>query len=265
MTYLIDVYHFYEEPGKTVFIAGTELPGWEEGWMLAGLSAEEIPPEPTLPDLSALEGEAQDGRIVYTLTDKSIDDIRRWGYYLMMQDGWMCETENYDNYTDEYRYIEAFHKDDVHMMILWYKGVTKVIVANERIEDSEESLWAMMGSTTTIVAGEQYIRDQIAALGPAVDRAGTGEGYDPTAGIVYRFTYHGSAEEFDNLVNEAQGMGFTEDIFQDSENDVYEFSAWRYEEYGDDSFAFYVHIILDGEYLEVQMGKNADQPSHKEG
>lgn len=40
--------------------------------------------------------------------------------------------------------------------------------------------------------------------------------------------------------------------------------VYRYT-YGGSAIMFFVHIIFDGEYLEAQMGKNADRGSHREG
>lgn len=264
--YYIDLYDpgYAEQDGElgVTIIAGKELPDWKEGWLLAGRSeaaTRELIIDSLL-DLDAVPSEPLEDWTVYSFEGIDVGDLQGYGSYLERGGQWQRITDEYDNPTNlqNDRYIEEFtYIYEEFRMVIAYQGRVKVITGSESLQElDEEVLWDLLDASA--MPGERYIRRN--CPGFLLQKA-TGSGY--TGDIVYRRNENASAADFVSMRTELLAQGFTEDVQEYEENGQKIFTAWSPRSYCGFDFRLYTKLILEDTYLEVQVGKHADEGSHR--
>ena len=229
-----------------------------------GQKSEEMPKDTTEIllaeiDLEQAQQETIDGNTTYILENISYDAAMEYMEQLEAK-GWIPNTRPLDNYSCIHYYLEEYEKGEITRIIV---GSSKKVIIMDTTDSraySEEELYAMVGAN--VQAGELYIRSQMPGCDMYV--LGAGMGYDMAPGVLYYYYIYGTKEMYDNYVTELTGDGFVEDVTEIQEDGYYEFSAWRADEYAGSAIKMYTKVILEGEYLEVQMGKTDEVGSHKE-
>jgi len=266
--YYLDVYRSYTEKANgersyagDTLIAGKALPGWKEGWMLAGYAEDEIPAMITdsLIDLNTAPSEALGDYTVYSFEGIDINDLAAYGNYLLRSGEWNYCTDVYDNPTSTYYgwYIEEFENisTEHHRLVLAYQDRVKVITGGGRIDMDEEELWAMVDAPAK--PGEHYLRRNCPSFPLRTD---TGSGYG--ADLAYSWNESASAADFESMRAKLLERGFTENVEEYEKNGQQIFTAWRRSSYCGFEFRLYTKLIMEGTYLEVQVGKTNDEGRH---
>ena len=263
-TYYLEMYFgdTAEDVWRVTMIAGKKLPDWNEGWLLAGILDGKVPELITEDsfDFAQAVAEPLEEGTVYTFEGVGAEKAADYGDALLRSGEWYPMTGNYDNPTDGNRYIEEFCSvDGEHRLIIAYGDQMKVITGNKSLSDIPEgTLWAMLGAPA--MPGEYYMMNHCPGF-PI--QAGTGTGYDSGAGVAYSWNENASASDFDSMCTAMQDKGFIEDAEEYEENGQKIFVAWAHRDYGGFGFRFYTKLILDGTYLEVQVGTTGDAGSHR--
>ena len=265
-TYYLDVYRFLREKGGgewvyagDTLIAGKEVPDRNEGWMYAGLAESEIPAAISgdLLNFDAAPSEQLGGLTVYTFADIAISDLAQYGDWLQ-REGWMYNTDIYDNPTDMgRRYIEGFRSEDEYMLIAAYADKVKVFRSKEWIRLAEEEIWDILGAPAR--PGERYMRENCPSFPLQV---GTGNG--STGDLVYNFNENAKAADFDSMRDKLLADGFTEDVQEYEKDGQRVFTAWSHRSYCGFDFRLYTKLIMEGSWLEVQVGTHADAGIHRD-
>lgn len=125
------------------------------------------------------------------------------------------------------------------------------------VNDDEE----ISGDFDYAYAMEQFLLEKL----PGVPvQAGSGMGIEISSGIVYNFCYGASEDDYNTMISKLQGWGYTEDIAETQEDGALVYTAWKSDDFYGQSIQVHTKLIFDDGYLEIQIGTNSDQPSHKE-
>jgi hypothetical protein len=208
---------------------------------------------------------------------------------------YVYERADYQGEADTCYYHGLMPLLNVEIQIAYYKDNLAVYLAAFPGRESQEDMWenvmrysgtanghpqentanetpgVNLGENENYGEGEEVVNDDAYALEqfllenlPGVPvQKGSGTGIEISAGIVYNFCTGAASSDFNSMMSRLRDQGFSEDSAVTRENDTQVFVAWKSAEFYGKNIRLYTKLIYDGGYLEVQIGTNGDQPSHK--
>ena len=238
-------------------------------WLLAGAPAELLPVDSisTEEDYILLDTSAAQNQMIGEYDAKVIpgvtwNAVNNYGFWLQCRQGYEYSSY-FDNPTvEDYRYIESFYhqEGDEHLLtILAWEDDTAVIIeisANDIFD--EYALWNWFGSA--VMPGVTYLENLWHSIGMSL---GSGNGFDST-GYYYNFTSGADASDFESFKQKLIGLGFTEEVIEVNQDGYMEYTAARYDDFGGRQYAIWYQLILDGDYLEAEVGFSVQEGSHKD-
>lgn len=238
-------------------------------WLLAGAPRELLPEDSiskegsdTLPDWSAAQTQTIGEYEAQVLVGTTWDAVNNYGLWLMCRKGYQFSS-NFDNPTIEgKRYLEAYYhqEGDQHIItVLAWEDDTAVLIDTDANDFFDEyALWNWFG--TPVSPGMGYLEDLW--LGTGI-YAGSGNGFDST-GFYYSFSSGADASDFESQKQRLIDMGFVEEVTEVHDGGYMEYTAARYDDFGGYLYPIWYQLILDGDYLELEVGYSVQEGSHKD-
>jgi len=150
----------------------------------------------------------------------------------------------------KYNVFESLTNDTEYVFISYYDGRLLVLKSDKMITWSELELCAAVDMP--YVPGVNYL------CGVAQEvLQGYGRSYD-TAGHAAEYIDGVDASAYSETVKRAQDLGFTNVLDESQNGSRSEFHAWRRMPEGSRYSTLYVHVFLDGDYLEAQVSFERD-------
>ena len=259
---------FYKDTVVVAQAAYLRHPG--DLWLLAGVPTELISEgelsreeDNLLPDFSGAEETTIGGYPAKVITGVTWKQIENYGYWLQCR-------KNYENagYFDnepveDVRYLGSFvTKDDDYtkeVYVGWAndKAIYMEVASGESVD--EYAIWEYLGAPVSpgIVYLEQF------CLFIKSTQVGSGNGFE-SSGHYYSYCVNATEEDFQTYKNTLISMGFTEEPIEVDNGSYKEYTAARYAVFGSYRYSVWYQLILDGDYLEAEVGFSVNEGTHKE-
>lgn len=259
---------FYKDTVVVAQAAYLRHPG--DLWLLAGAPAElisegEISSEEDnlLPDFSGAEQTTIGGypaKVISGVTWKQIDN---YAYWLQCRKNY--ENAGYfDNPPEEnVRYLGCFMTEDdgyaKSVYVGWAndKAFCMEVDSGETVD--EYMLWEWLGAP--VAPGLAYLEQFLLYI--KSNQVGSGNGFE-SSGHYYSYCVGATAEDFHTYKDKLIGMGFTEEPIEVDNGSYKEYTAARYAVFGPYRYSIWYQLILDGDYLEAEVGFSVNEGTHKE-
>ena len=259
---------FYKDTFVAAQAAYLRYPG--DLWLLAGAPAELISEgelsseeDKLLPDFSGAEETTIGGYPAKVITGVTWKQIDNYAYWLQCRK--FYENSGYfDNEpVEDVRYLGSFMtKDDGYTKSVYVgwandKAIYMEVDINEIVD--EYVIWEYLGAPVSpgIVYLEQY------RLFIKSNQVGSGNGFE-SSGFYYSYCVGATAEDFQHYQSALIEMGFTEEPIMADNGSYKEYTAAKYVEFGPYRYAIWYQLILDGDYLEAEVGYSVNEGTHKE-
>ena len=260
---------FYKDT-LVVTDANIYTPPLGDVWKLAGAPAELIadyefstPEDEILLDLSGATEQQIGKYTAKVVTDVSWDSVNNYGRWLLCRQGYE-PSGSFENPTEEdYRYADAFYRmeGDQHLMtfLMWEDGTALLFELSANDDFDEYVVWNWLGAS--VAPGMSYLEDLLIHI--KSNYVGSGHGFS-TSGYYYSYYNKATVEDFQECLSTIISMGFTEEATTVDNGSYKEYTAARYDDFGRFRYAIWYQLILDGEYLEAEVGFSVQEGSHKD-
>ena len=239
-------------------------------WLLAGAPAELIPeselsnPEDEiLLDLSGATEQQIGEYTAKVVTDVSWDAVNNYGRWLLCRQGYEPSGYFENGTVEDYRYADGFYRaeGDQHLMtiLMWEDGTALVFEMSANDMFDEYVVWNWLGAAVS--PGMSYLENLLIHI--KSNYVGSGNGFE-TSGYYYSYYSKATAEDFQSCLSTIISMGFTEEATTVDNGSYKEYTAARYDDFGGRKYAIWYQLILDGEYLEAEVGYSVQEGTHKD-
>lgn len=239
-------------------------------WLLAGAPAELIPeydlskPEDEiLLDLSGATEQQIGEYTAKVVTDVSWDCVNNYGRWLLCRQGYEPGGFFENTTVEDFRYADAFYRadGDQHLLtvLMWDDGTALLFELRADDDFDEYVVWKWLGAAVAPDMG--YLEDLLIHI--KSNYVGSGYGYS-TSGYYYSYYYAATPEDFQDCLSTIISMGFTEEATTVDNGSYKEYTAARYDDFGGRLYAIWYQLILDGEYLEAEVGFSVQEGTHKD-
>lgn len=238
-------------------------------WLLAGapealLEGQEISTEEDLImlDTTAAQQEKIGSYDALVITNTSWQATSNYAFWLQCRKNFQYFSYFDNSSVPGKRFLEAyFHEENgepMQTIVAWEDGTTVLITLSANDTFDEYTLWNWFGAA--VLPGMAYLEQLWPSAGGLT--IGSGQGFD-SAGFYYSYRSGSKSQDFADLKNKIIGLGFVEEVTEVARDGYLEYTAARYDDFGGRKIAIWYQLILDGDYLEAEIGYSVQEGSHK--
>lgn len=239
-------------------------------WLLAGapealLEGQEISTEEDfiMLDTTAAQQEKIGQYDAQVILNTSWQAVSNYAFWLQCRQGYQYYSYFDNPSVQGKRFMEGyFHEENgepLQTIVAWEDGTAVLITISSNDTFDEYTLWNWFGAA--VLPGMAYLEQLWPSVGGLT--IGSGQGYDST-GFYYSYCSGANAQDFADLKNKIIGHGFVEEATEVTRDGYLEYTAARYDDFGGYKVAIWYQIILDGDYLEAEIGYSVQEGSHKD-